>query len=251
MTKIFKLELKRAMLNKNMLISLIIGLILSLAGIFVFKYGNYANPDAYGAWLSAIGGGTGIYIMFFPLLASLPYGHSYSVEKYNNLTPYIFTRIDKNKYLNSKLLANGIAGGLVIFIHCLITFIVSLILMYNLPLDTETNLNDPISRIHNSNPTMYISFYILWMFLQGFVYSTLSFSCSLIFEKKFIALVIPFLYFHIANFGFAILGFSLLTPPTSVAPYNMDQADILSMIFQPILLLIISTLLITISKRKD
>lgn len=73
---------------------------------------------------------------------------------------------------------------------------------------------------------------------QGVVWSTVCYTISLISNNILIISVGPFLYAIISNFLLAIIGLTRYTPPASFSPYLMTGTSILSMISQPIVLVI-------------
>lgn len=241
MINLFKLELKRAFINKNFIISIFLTLLIifiSLSEVLIFRE-QYSLVEA---WMRGIAMGNGITILFIPILVSFPYSTSLTLEKNNNYLYNIFSRVDSKHYIYSKCMANMIISGLSISIPAMILLIIVSILFKStqiLGIPTGAITNDPFSFIIEYNNVVYLLIQCLWVFFQGAIWGTFSFAVSLISKKVVSVIMIPFIYYIAANFLFAIIGLELLTPPSAFAPYLVNNTTIITIFFQPIVIIII------------
>lgn len=239
MINLIKLEFKRVFKSKNFYIALGLTLILMLIAIYP-RLEWKTEYDYVSAWLSSIGVGKAYITLLFPALVAIPYSTMLAIEKKNNYLKYITIRTDKKKYLISKGIVNSICSGIILLVPALIFSGICIYCFQNPSKFPEVmaTFDDPASILLNINPIFYISFYSLWMFFQGVVWSTVCYTISLISNNILIISVGPFLYAIISNFLLAIIGLTRYTPPASFSPYLMTGTSILSMISQPIVLVI-------------
>lgn len=98
MISLYKDEIKRNILNKRLLISIIIGLTFAILGMIsyfrdFYKFSSQYQFNSYEAWLQGIT--NLLLIIVFPLIASLPYSTMLAIERKNNFLNYSFVRINK------------------------------------------------------------------------------------------------------------------------------------------------------------
>ncbi|KGN03524.1 membrane protein [Clostridium novyi A str. 4570] len=242
MFKLLKLELKRSLINTSFLICIILGIMCC----FIQSSEWMQHTDSY-CYVELWTRGQEYFSIFFPLLVSIPYAHTLSVERKNHFLKYVYTRADKNKYLIAKGIANGITGGLVIFMSSLILFLV-LKYIFLAPSQVSNHeiliSKDPFSYIIKSNPNIYILIFCLWGFLNGFIWATFSYAISLIANNIFIVLAIPFLYHIINSFLFQLLGFSLISSTEAFAPYVLHSFAFIRIFIPCIIVISISAIIL-------
>lgn len=241
MMDLFKLEIKRALLNKNFFISILISLIvisISLKEPWQFR-GEYSSVEA---WMRGIGMGNGIMILFIPFLVSIAYSTSLAEEKKNNYLKYIYIRVRSKRYLWTKGIINALVGGISVLLPAIILLIVVSLNFKStrvIGIDPYMISNDPLAWIMNYDNTIYLLLQCMWLFFQGIIWATFSFIVSLITKKFITVIMVPFIYYIGANFLLAIMGLGQYTPPSSVAPYLVSGSTIISMMVQPILIILI------------
>lgn len=241
MLDLFKLELKRAFLNKNFLISIFISLIaisISLKDPWQFR-DEYSSVEA---WMRGIGMGNGIMILFIPFLVSIAYSTSLAEEKKNNYLKYIYIRVRSDRYLWTKGIVNALVGGISVLLPSIILLIVVSLNFKStslLGIDPYMISNDPLAWVMDYNNIIYLLLQCMWLFFHGMIWATFSFIVSLITKRFIVVIMVPFIYYIGVNFLLAIIGLGEYTPPSSVAPYLVSGSTIISMMVQPILIILI------------
>ena len=130
----FTSELKRAFLGYPFWISLLIGILISCAHIFVtvipeyqlsLQFPSFMPDSAFGRWIGAWGTSPLTYLFYFvcPFLATAPYGWSLYSDFKNGYAKQIFTRTSKFNYLTSKTLAVFLSGGAVCTVPVILDFL--------------------------------------------------------------------------------------------------------------------------------
>src|SRR5690625_375656 len=89
-----------------------------------------------------------------PILATIPFSGSFSIERNNGFLPFVFVRSDKNTYIWSKLLTTGLSGAFVLTIPYVLFFLGLIIRFPNLPLDNS--LAGPFGDVAHTSPIVYI-----------------------------------------------------------------------------------------------
>lgn len=177
----------------------------------------------------------------FPLLAVLIFTQSFSNELLNNYILYTHTRVDFLRYINSKLVANSI---LVFFSFFIVIFFSFLLAYYVEPLiglityqPEQLNLSAHEIIHYNSNlftfsqlihysPWLMAGVYSLWVGVNAVLYSTMAMLAIFLISNLFVALSLPFLFYHISSFIIAVLGFPRLLFDATIFPFNVDQQPI-------------------------
>ncbi len=194
--------LKHRIIKRSVLISLIIGAILSglqiIQGLIpIVKYGNIFLESPYTRWLS-IDPFTFGPIMFFillPLMASIPAATILKEDLTSGLLLQIKTRIGLNRLLLGYGLAALIGGFLVVAIPLLTNFLTYFLFLPNIRPDFLINENLMI--IHEntmfvdlfySHPLIHGLLSILFTSLWGGLFSVLTTSISLWIKSKFLML---------------------------------------------------------------
>lgn len=135
-----KIELGKALKNRMFLITLGIGTGLALlAALYQISYYNQTqaqessaviNPmieanTLYNHWMGGEMQSFGAICFFYvlPLLAAIPYGWSYFVEKRSGYTKYLMIKGGKREYFICKYVAVFCSGGLVVLLPLILNFI--------------------------------------------------------------------------------------------------------------------------------
>ena len=186
-------EFRRAFLNNKFILLIILGLIIHLYSLFIWEHGviffDYSAKDIvldaaiegiskainrYTFWYH----GMDVYTVIMPLLACIPYSASLYCDKESNFYTYIVTRTKKKNYFISKILINGLIGGVVLALPTLLFYIFLIILVPGPIIDFGVHPIGFLSELFMSNPNLYIIFTILIEFLFGVTYSTFSLAIS-------------------------------------------------------------------------
>lgn len=214
-----KMELKRAFYNKGMLLSLVIGCVLSIAhviqyqilpqylnsGIIIpkiteFSKGRTIVPSAVaGGWIA---GNTYnwvgfVFFLILPILAVLPFGVSYFSDCESGYLKNIYIRMPRKQYLTNKFLASFLSGGTAVAVPLVINLLCSMMFLPNLspPVIHPDNFIDPtrfLYELYFSCPLIYIVFFIGVDFMLGGMFSCIALASSYLSDYKIIVGIMPF-----------------------------------------------------------
>lgn len=208
----FKQELKRSLLNRNMLLGLIIGM------IFVFSYyyqfvmplesGRidewYCINSAYNYWIGASCSPMQSYIFFYilPILAVLPAGLSLYEDYKSGYYRQILIRGVKKKYYISKIVSVFISGGVVITIPLIVSFYLSAL---RLPLALPEGVSFAINRdsvlfdMYYNHPMIYFLFFIAIDFMAAGAVAVLAMFVTFFVDYRFVILIFPFTVYYFVS----------------------------------------------------
>lgn len=218
-TQLRRIELQRAFHNRGMLLSLIIGCILSLAhviqyqiltpylnrGIIIseiseFSKGRTGVPASVaGAWLAGnTANWTGfVFFLILPILAMLPFGVSYFSDRESGYLKNIYTRMPRKQYLTNKFLVAFLSGGTAVAFPLVLNLLCSMIFVPNLlpPVIHPLNFINPtrfLYELYFSYPLLYIGIFIVLDFLLGGMFSCIALAASYLSDYKVIVGITPF-----------------------------------------------------------
>lgn len=223
-----KVELLRALKGRVFWLACGVGLISCYMGVRIIFDGPMYFPKSpfevnpYTTWLFTEAGPTSILGLLAPLLATLPFADSYTVDKNTGYLKFIMVRAKAGRYFRAKFIANALAGGLALLLPLVFSFIVLwLWLPHGLPPKPGANwVFGLMSQVFPTAPALYIGFLIFLAFLFGSTYATFGLALSIVANNnRYMVLATPFLFYNVGNFIIAILGPAQWTPPTTLAPH--------------------------------
>lgn len=223
MIKLLKMDFKRAIYNRQFVIVIAIGALLSLMQIYmevipgVKYYGDgasYFNP--FVKWISNDGFNhfTLLFFMLLPVLASLPYSDSYWVDKHSGFNKSIYTRSKKKNYFISRYITNFIIGGIVVIIPLILNFY---ILMMLLPavhpsiFDASLLPKDMFTSLFYFHPYLYVGVYLLLTFIFGGTFASMGLAVSAYCKNRLLVVTTPVLV-YISMHMFELAGLPHLVP---------------------------------------
>lgn len=177
----------------------------------------------------------------FPLLVVLIYAQPFSNELSNNYITYTRVRIDFKKYILIKLVSNSIVVFISFFIVVFIVFLFSYYLEpylglvnyepENVKLTSGSLLDYDINKFTFTQLIKYSTLlygftYSGWVALNAVLYSSMAIIATLLFRNTFVALSMPFLFYHIGSFVIAVVGFPMFLLDASIFPFNIVQQPI-------------------------
>ncbi|MEW5596825.1 ABC transporter permease [Peribacillus frigoritolerans] len=247
-------ELKRACTVKNLLVWVAIILLLPTIMFYTIKEGyQFFEPVEVFQKMVSI-----IIPLLFPALAIIIYLPTFMQEQRNNFIPYARTRIPLNTYLLSKGLINAYLTGLVTFLLIFISFVFVLYLEPNLgiiyytPIDENTVIPKvTFSQLLSYGDLTYGMTYSLWVSIHAVVYSTIGFMLLLLINNPFIAISIPFLFYHIFNFLMGVLAVPQFSPLSTIFPFNIEQQPFWTVLVPFSFLLIVLICLFIFASRNQ
>lgn len=249
-------ELKRACTVKNLLLW---GAILVLIPTIRFStiregYQFFEPIEVFQEMVSAI------IPLLFPALVIIIYLPTFLQEQKNNFIPYTRTRISLNTYLLSKSLINAFLTGFIIFLLIFLSFVFVVYVEPNLgiisysPIDKNTVIPKfTFSQFLSYGDLTYGVIYSLWVSINAIIYSTIAFMLLLILDNHFVALSLPFLYYHIFNFITGVLQVPQFSPLSTIFPFNIVEQPLWTVLvpFLFLLIVIIGCYVFAIRNQKE
>lgn len=247
-------ELKRACTIKNLLMwSSIILLLPTIRFCMISEgYQFYKPVEVFQEIVSAI------IPLLFPALVIIIYLPSFLQEQRNKFITYTRTRVSLNIYILSKGLTNALLTGLVIFLLIFLPFVFIMYLEPNLgiilytPIDKNVHIpNVTFSHLLLYGDLTYGLIYSLWVSINGVVYSTIAFMLLLNLNNPFVALSIPFLFYHIFNFITGVLNVPMFSPLSTIFPFNIEEQPLWTVLVPFLFLLIVLIVVFVFSTRNQ
>ena len=93
--------------------------------------------------------------------------------------------------------------------------------------------------------------YSSWVAVNGIVYSTIAFFLLLNVSNPFIALSIPFLFYHILNFVTGLFHVAIFSPLSTIFPFNIEQQPLWTVLVPFSFLLIVLAIVFVFSIRNE
>lgn len=241
---LFKIEIKRAIFNKNMLIALLIGIVIVLPHTiqnllneieiknYIAEAGLSSGADLtslYGRWF---GMSTDfLAIMFYyilPLLAVYPGTMIYYKDRKSGYVKNLYTRFSKNKCLIIKYITTFISGGVAVVIPLLTAFLLtSLYAPARIP---DSLVMNPVvdinmwSELFFTHPLLYTLGYMLIDFIFGGLFACLAMSVSEFVKHKFSVFISSFLVVAALSFVCVQLNLDYLNPQNFLSPAQFVTA---------------------------
>ncbi len=195
--------------------------------------------------------------MLFPLIVVCIFLLNFSNEKKDHFLFYTRSRIPIKKYLKNKFWLNNFSVFTVIFLFVFIPFVFcfyiepSLGLVKYYPIESESDISThTFSQFLSYGSLVYGVVYSLWVALNGVLYAAIAFFLLMTINNSFLALSLPFIFYHIVDFGIAILGFSKFSLTSTIFPFNIVQQPLWTVIV-PFFFLALILLCLYIYIRKN
>ena len=192
--------------------------------------------------------------LLFPVILIIVYLIDFTKEQKNNFITYTRARITLTTYILSKGLTNAIITGLNIFLMIFLSFVFAVYIEPNYIKVIDYTQTSQLSGPSSSYKVTFYQFlpygeltyglvYSLWVTLNAVVYSTISFLLLLILKRPYIALSVPFLFYHIFNFITGILGYPKFSPISTIFPFNIVQMPLWTVLIPFTFLFVVLVLL--------
>lgn len=253
-----RVELYKATHNWRYVFSILIGIVICVAYAFWshdFLCGIVGSADADGAilftlkdisfvdaWLghdviSACG--RIFYISLFPILAAYPYATALLQELKSGYYNVVITRSGRRKYYVTKYIATFLSGGIVVTIPAVLSLLVALTWLPNIPemrelYMTGVTMRSMWSDIFFSKPLLYCLMYIALDFVVAGIIACLSITISLKAKDGFVSLIFPMILFSVL---YDLLGYfnnlrdiRQLIPNSYVSPAAFDNVTFKSVL---------------------
>lgn len=196
-------EVKRAFFSKATLFSIILSIILMFWGMFEsLQWVTGGNVSIMYAFLQGYNSGTSSFLVIaFPILACIPFATSYKTDNLSGFVKYIYIRNNRINYKIIKLCINGFIGGFVVFIGPFVGFVYLIVnkMIFNTPMVKEQlETVDYFNSVGVDSPLSMIILIMVILFICGFIFSTFGLGVSAIMNNKYVAVLVPFVYFIVS-----------------------------------------------------
>lgn len=227
MKQLFRMEFRRAVTGKGMLISLMIGTIISIAHViqyviplaqanateFFVKSPILSPHNVAESWMAGNSGNLEVFLFFLilPLLACLPFGTSYFDDYNSGFLKNIYMRISKKEYLLVKYIVTFLSAGIAVILPLMLNLICSLMLLPNLvptPAYVQNQVNPMVVfyTLFYLYPILYTFIYFVFIFFMAGIFACIGLVASFLTDYKIILLICPFLIQLIIHVVCTIIG---------------------------------------------
>lgn len=214
MLTMLKIELNRALKSRSFYVSLLIGIIISIAQIIMEVISKADDPlklftggttYPYSVFNSWIGGHINnpyqiAYLTIFPILATLPFGISYHMDLKKGYVKNVYTRTNRINYCMAKYISTFLLAGTAVVLPMLINLMVTSAILPSLVPATNgvfslTGLN-LWSEIFYVHPYLYIGIYMIIYFIYGGVFASLALAGAFFVDNVFLLTLFPFIIYY-------------------------------------------------------
>ncbi len=246
-----KHNIKRAIMNKNMLISLLATFLCLLIGGYepVFLYGK--NVDFTYTFYYALSCGTiSILPLAFPIISSLPYASSYSTEYNTGFFKYYLLKTQKKYYIISKIISCGISGGFAVAFPTLLFLLLCIALKGP---EITGEFQDYIAHgldFYLNAPFYYCLASVLNLFICGALFALIGLAVSVIIKNTYLVNILPFCFYIFMAMFFANININL-NPVILFDINSYAESKFIYVIVYKLILLLSSIAVFTIGVYKN
>lgn len=197
-------DIKNAICNKRMLVSILAALLCLIVGGAEVLFGYNAGVDFTYMFLTSVSCGTSsLLALIYPVFSCIPYSYVYEVERSSGYILYKRLKIKKIKYVVSKLLACSLSGGIAISLP------VAIYLAICITYKGTALVNGGLSYIvhggdlYQRYPVQYCLGYILNAFWCGMIFSLMGMAISVFIRNKYLIVFLPLVIYILLNIVFS------------------------------------------------
>lgn len=189
-----KVEINRAVLDRKMTASLLIG-------FFAMMYGGTGvlsspNVDFIDTFIFAqTDNTTALMGLIFPIIAVLPIGASYRDERSCGYYFLLRTKILRKRYLRIKLIVSALSGAIAVGIPNLL-YLILVMIIKGIYADGESDVAlSFLTDIYYAKPLAYAGLLVINAAVCGAVFAVLGMGISAWVKNKYLAMILPFAYY--------------------------------------------------------
>ena len=165
------------------------------------EYANFSGFSCFKWWLGVDRSQalSGVFYFLLPLLASLPYSWSVSVERRSGYSNTVFSRTERGKYYVAKCVATFASGGAVAAVPLLLNFVICACMLPALTPDivdvvyTGVFEEAMLSELFYTIPLLYVALLASATFLFSGLWAVAVSALSLFVRNRIVYTVAPFL----------------------------------------------------------
>lgn len=266
------IELKRAIKNKKFLVAVLIGIIIASISVYLyikeyifFNYNAYdlQTPEAqekakllvegglnkYSVWTSQFR----LFVVTMPIISVIPFGLSYLEDSEYGIIKNIDIRIKHKKYILSKILVNGITGGIAIIIPTVVMTILVFLIFKGDIVDSfgYGTFGGPFASIYSENFQLYLFLHIIINFVFGFAYGNIGLAVSAYLKNKIAIILSPFLFWIFGSIICSFLNIIHYSTATINQFYISPMVTIHEIIIELFFIFILSSTIFYFKSRKS
>ncbi|MCS1352626.1 ABC transporter permease [Mechercharimyces sp. CAU 1602] len=153
-------------------------------------------------------------------------------ERKHDFILYTRTRIWLPSYIWSKIIVNALMSFVLSFLLVFLPFLFVFYIEPHLsfvtysPVGTNTLSATTFDQLLSYGTFIYGVTYASWVAVNGVVYATLTMLLVLAIRNPLLSLALPFLWYHISNFVFAILKIEIYSPLFTIFPFGIEQQEL-------------------------
>ncbi|SFD28119.1 hypothetical protein [Clostridium uliginosum] len=250
MSYYIKNELRRAIFSKPALLTFLITLITMLISflaivcndwnIFNINVNHFKKfYDSVDIFLMARAfGPASILCLIAPLLAALVFSNSYLQDKDSGFLKFIYARMNRKKYIISRIFVNAISSGVIISAALIVILIfISLILGIKTNPNSFFKVTGAYVFWYEKSKWIYVICIIILSFIFNVIFATLSLGLSPFINNKYLSFLCPFFIYILSLTLFCYIRLSSLNMAMLFRPIAIGS-EIPVLIYQFVLLVI-------------
>ena len=255
----FKIDLKRALVSKGFIFSVLIGLVVIFFSMAIEPIRNaiilnYSNaPDLTPASKSILIGnclnevtlwdfGNHFFFLIIPIICCIPFANKHFIDKRSGFNKFQIIRTSYRKYILSKILTTFISGFLCIFTISNILLLIIVTVNSGNSFRSLFFNNTFLSTLSKDNFILFVFVYNIICSFMGGVYAVFGLCISTFVDNIIIQLAAPFLLYYVGSYVVSIIASQLFAPIIVTTFYATPGARYYHIFPQLILLLMLSSI---------
>lgn len=258
MLNILKFELKRSFANRNFVIVIVIGLIITISHVMLSVIPSVSTLDNYllgkgeypisvfNKWIFGEGHSIQptLYNLLIPILATIPFVDSAFMDNKSGYTKNLFVKTKKRQYYIAKLLSTYLSAGIAVIIPVLVNLILTAVYLPSLIPEASAmtfSLNEScmLSDIFYTHPYLYVTLYMVIIFLYAGLFALLGLVAAFFVDNRLFVLLFPFMSYVLADLVLSYFDLHKFSPKLFLRPDQPAAADIKIVIIEYCALLVI------------
>lgn len=248
---IYSTEIKRAFLNKKMLIALLSGFIIAIWNFieYALKYSKVIDEtitlesqkgmkiyptSAFTTWMGAntINIQGFVYCLIIPLLAAIPYAMSYYEDRKSGYLKNIVIRDEYREYLKAKMLSVFLTAGVVTILPMILNLMLNLMVLPGIRPEITSDrymmrAGGMMAELFYKNVYIYYAIYFLIDFVYVGVLTLSALVVSTFAKSGFIAGLTPFIISMVLYLVFGYLNKASFIPCYILNPAFRNNAIVI------------------------
>lgn len=227
-----KTELKRAFLNNMLLLSIVLGSIISIGHFIRGNVGKtiydsnvmYCPESVFYNWIGSSCFAMESYFIYLilPILAVLPYGISLYDDKKSGYIKNVFIRTKKSYYYLAKYIAVFLSGGIAFVTPLVINLFLNAMKFPALMPESIIDIGPSVTCVgwnfYYTHPWLYIILFLLIDFVFAGAVGTISLLVCNMFEHRLTIMIAPFVVYYFVYSLDNILGKNDIAPNYFLIP---------------------------------